>query len=777
MSLPGEGAKADLSPGVIAGQIAPLWGRVLRMLRLAAKGPVGEEELAQERRGLSQTLTSLIALAGAHQHALARVEAERDAARAALAQHRRLIEEGPDGYLVTDPQGVIREANIAAAEMLQLPRRFLVGKPLSAFVVEGDLRAFRWRLNNVRTQQRGEWPLRLRPRHGQPFIAGLALGAMETPGEPVPNLRWFIRDISVRQRAEELATTVEFTREILESEQRARTEAERARQHLELLARVSGVLASSVDYPAALGGVTVMLPLLGDLLLVDLQEGDRLDPQVTAHVDPVVDERLRGLRPRPVALPPGHPVMEVCRTGRPLLVEEVADGWLAAFAGSPAAAEAWRGIRLVSAMIVPIMSHRRQYGALTFGFGLSERRYDAHALGLAADIGLRVALALDTANLVRELETEHRRKDEFLAMLAHELRNPLGAVTNALAALDQASPDDRMQLARILGRQSRHLAHLVNDLLDVSRIRFGLVALHRRRVDLREIVRNAVEVTRARKESASLSISAHLARAPVLVEADPDRLEQVLGNLLDNAVKYTPAGGAIDVSVETEGSHAVLHVRDSGVGIPLEFQPRVFDVFSRASIQGTQPGGGLGLGLSVVRELIAQHGGAVTVESRGLGQGADFVIRLPLAMGPDRAASPRPAPAGEPSRPLSVLVVEDNDDGRESLRMVLEQHGQRVRVARDGREALAEAQAELPEVALIDIGLPDTDGYEVARAIRALPGGAAARLIALTGFSAQREQSAAAGFDAHLLKPIAPEALLGVLAVGSESAAGESRRR
>ena len=745
--------------------IQALWSRVNRLL---ARG-VDERLDPDEVRAVAEGFARLGGAMTRTQQALQKAQSERAAAETALAEQRQLFEEGPDGYLVTNESGTIRAANVAIAEMLKVSRRFLLGKPLTAFVAQADLRAFRWRLNNVSAQRGGEWPLRLNPRQGEPFIVGVTVAPI-TRGTGPPDLRWLIRDISVRERAEALQAANEFTREILGSEQRARTEAERARQRLELLARVSGVLASSLNYPAALADITaIVLPLVGDVFLADLQEGDEFVPELSAHADSLLAERLRSLRARRVRLPDDHPIPMVCRTGRPLLVERVTDEWLAAFAGSAGALSVWREVRLVSAVIVPIQSHRRRYGALTFGFGLSERRYDLAELGLFTDIGLRIALAFDTANLVRELEVEHQRKDEFLAMLAHELRNPLYAVTNALAALERASEEERAHLAEILGRQSQHLAHLVNDLLDVSRIRFGLVSLRRRRLDLRSLVGEAVELARARDEGASLSISARLGTRPVMVEADPDRLAQVLGNLLDNALKYTPAGGAVDVSVGTEGNQAVLHVRDTGVGIPLEFQPRVFEVFSRANIQGTEARTGLGLGLSVVRELITQHGGVVGVESGGLGQGADFHVRIPLAVAPERAApggESRP-PSRTPGRALSILVVEDNEDGRETLRMLLEQRGQRVRVARDGREAIEQARTHLPEVALIDIGLPDMDGYEVARALRGLSGGAGIRLIALTGYSAQQNRSAASGFDAHLVKPVTPERLLGVLSEAS----------
>ena len=758
-------------PRDINGEVQALYDRVTRLLRRVEKPKRGDlDEWAAELRAIAAGFQRVGAMVTGAAADLAEARAAREAAHAALVEHRRLFEDGPDGYLITDADGTIREANAAMAEMLQVPRRFLPGKPLAVFVAQSDHRAFRWRLSNVSSERGGEWPLRLRPRYADPFIAGVTVVALDGRRGALPSLRWLVRDISARQRAEELQAANDFTREILSAEKEARANAERAGQRLEILARVSGILATSIHYPATLSEIaSAVLPALGDLLLADLQREAELVPELSAHTDPKLSERLRGIRTSVVELTSGHPIAEVCRTGEPLLVEEVTDEWLDMFAGSPEAALAWREIRLGSAVIVPIQSHRRRYGALTLGYGLSERAYDSADLRLLADIGLRLGLALDTGNLVRELELEHQRKDEFLAMLAHELRNPLSAVTNALAAMDRASGEDREHLAQILGRQSHHLAHLVNDLLDVSRIRFGLVSLRRQRVDLREVVRQSVEIARGRKESEGLSISARLAREPVMVEADPDRLEQVLGNLLDNAVKYTPAGGTIDVSIGGEGDQAVLHVRDSGVGIPLDFKSRVFDVFSRANIQAPQSRTGLGLGLSVVRELVTQHGGVVEVESGGLGQGADFMVRLPLASAfGAHVTPPAPSDAARPARsaPLRVLLVEDNADGREALEIVLEQRGLRVRTAADGGEALALARAELPDVALIDIGLPDMDGYELAERLRALPRGDEIRLIALTGFSAHQERSTAAGFDAHLVKPVAPDALLRVLGEG-----------
>jgi two-component system, sensor histidine kinase len=252
-------------------------------------------------------------------------------------------------------------------------------------------------------------------------------------------------------------------------------------------------------------------------------------------------------------------------------------------------------------------------------------------LRVLEDIGLRTALALDTAQIFRALEAEQRHRDEFLAMLAHELRNPLAAVSNGLAALERVDAQTRVQLLQILSRQSKHLARLLNDLLDVSGVRFGRVTLERRRLDVRELARQTLDVFEASGKTAKLSVALHLYARPVCVVGDADRLEQVIANLLDNAVKYTPSPGSIDLSVAAEDDDAVVRVRDSGVGIAAEFLPRIFEVFSRGTRDPGQDSPGLGLGLSVVRDLVVKHGGTVSATSAGAGKGSEFVVRLPLA--------------------------------------------------------------------------------------------------------------------------------------------------
>jgi signal transduction histidine kinase/integral membrane sensor domain MASE1 len=363
-----------------------------------------------------------------------------------------------------------------------------------------------------------------------------------------------------------------------------------------------------------------------------------------------------------------------------------------------------------------------------------------------------------------EAEAANRAKDEFLAMLGHELRNPLAAVANAAQVLQQA-PDrsDRSRAGTILGRQIEHLARIVDDLLDVARVTSAGVLVERRPTDLGDIVERCVS---------SLRLSGGVERhhiavdsEPCWVDGDPTRLEQVVTNLLTNAVKYTPPGGHVRVSTGLEDGHAVLRVADDGIGIPAELLPQIFDPFFQASSDLDRRKGGLGIGLTLVRRLVELHGGTVEAASAGQGHGAEFSVRLPAIPAPERAEPAIVAPMASAAT-ARVLIVEDNDDARETLKMCLELAGCSVSCAEDGSRGVQAARAERPDVALVDIGLPGLDGYEVARRIRAAPEGRSIHLVALTGYGQEEDKRLAeeAGFDAHLVKPVAPERLLDLIA-------------
>ena len=369
--------------------------------------------------------------------------------------------------------------------------------------------------------------------------------------------------------------------------------------------------------------------------------------------------------------------------------------------------------------------------------------------------------------LQRQAEAD-RRKDEFLAMLGHELRNPLAAIRNAIWILEEAGSADFQDVRQreVIERQTHHLVRMVDDLLDVSRVTLGKIGLHVQPVDLQNVAERCLSELGMKRLAESHELSVTVTTEPTLVQGDPVRLEQVVCNLLHNAVKYTPRGGAIDVEVGPVDGHAVVRVRDTGLGISRDMLTRIFEPFTQVESSRKRSEGGLGLGLPLVRSLVELHGGTVEAHSEGRGLGSEFVVRLPR-LGSEIAL---PIPAGpdadddtvfENEAPLRILVVEDNHDGRESLRDLLEIWGHEVEVAENGPDGVKQALGSQPDVALIDIGLPGLDGNEVAQRIRAALDGDRMALVAMTGYGQpeDRRRALQAGFDAYLVKPVDPDDL------------------
>jgi CheY-like chemotaxis protein len=364
------------------------------------------------------------------------------------------------------------------------------------------------------------------------------------------------------------------------------------------------------------------------------------------------------------------------------------------------------------------------------------------------------------------LTAADQAKDDFLAVLSHELRNPLGAIQIAAQTirLGQASQPAVQRATEVVDRQVKHVARLLDDLLDVSRITRGRIELRKLPVHLATVVARALDTCRALIEARGHALTISLPEEPVRLEADPTRLEQIVTNLLDNAAKYTPPQGHITVTAIREEHDLVLRVRDTGIGISSAMLPRVFDLFAQGEISLAHSQGGLGIGLTLVRKLVDLHGGTVTVHSEGLGRGSEVAVRLPVGTPFQAPSEPAIARRGPPRH---ILVIEDNPDAREMLRILLEVDGHRVEVAEDGRRGVKMARSSRPEVALVDIGLPGLDGYEVARQMRALLG-RQVRLIALTGYGQpeDRRRAAEAGFDAHLIKPVSAEQIEEILEGG-----------
>jgi two-component system CheB/CheR fusion protein len=387
----------------------------------------------------------------------------------------------------------------------------------------------------------------------------------------------------------------------------------------------------------------------------------------------------------------------------------------------------------------------------------------------------------DLQRRIDELAGAERRKDQFLAMLAHELRNPLAPIRNAVELMRQVETGDpSFQPAReMVERQVKHLARLVDDLLDVSRINQGSIRLRKEVVDLGTIVQRAVEATRALIDSRGHELKVDLPTDRVRLEADPTRLEQVIANLLNNAAKYTMPGGQIRVQAAQDGNEAVVRVRDNGIGVPPDVLDRVFEPFVQSEGSLARSEGGLGIGLTLVRSLVEMHGGSVEAHSPGLGQGSEFVVRLPARVPAEKpTAIPGIPPEIETpysARGLRVLVVEDNLDAAESLAALLRLWGHDVRVVHDGLKAIDEAHRQHPEVVLLDIGLPGLDGYQVAKRLREDAELDGTLLVAMTGYGQpdDRRRSREAGIHHHFVKPVEPFVLRTLLAnLGAPVAAG-----
>jgi PAS domain S-box-containing protein len=377
-----------------------------------------------------------------------------------------------------------------------------------------------------------------------------------------------------------------------------------------------------------------------------------------------------------------------------------------------------------------------------------------------------------------ELKEVSRRKDEFLATLAHELRNPLAPVRNALQIMRLASHDPATvgEARDMMERQVHNLIRLIDDLMDVSRISRGKIELKKERLSLATILQSAIEISRIQIEAARHELTVTLPSEPVWVQADQTRLAQVVANLLNNAAKYTEPGGRIWLNALREGENAVIRVRDNGVGVPAEMLPHIFDIYVQVSSSLDRSQGGLGLGLTLVRRLVEMHGGSIEAYSAGPGQGSEFVVRLPLAA--ENPAPPHPEQnlqkdlLGPGSPGLRVLIVDDNRDSAESLGMLMKLAGHRVCIALDGPAALESARTFQPTIMLLDIEMPDMNGYEVARRIREQPNAEHVLLVAMTGYAsdADRRRCQEAGFDHHLVKPIDYDALQRLLvSVGSQA--------
>ncbi|MGJ7512411.1 ATP-binding protein [Variovorax sp. GT1P44] len=572
--------------------------------------------------------------------------------------------------------------------------------------------------------------------------------------------------------AAELRSAAEAERErLLVAEQAARSIAEEAQQRLQRLVSASALLSRSLEEDAILGAMAaVVVPDIADICRIDLLDGDgQLQRKMTKHADPARAEAIAQLvsTGKVSATTPGS-FPWVMASGQTYLRnfdstehDDIVDPTFRAFA---------RTVGMRAVCVIPLVARGRTIGAMAALHTESGRRFTAEDGALIGELAQRAALALDNGRLYSECkaalelaEVANRTKDEFLAMLGHELRNPLAPMVTALELMKRRDDTVFPRERQIIGRQVKHLARMVDDLLDISRITSGKVKLNAETVDVQEIVTRALELTMPLLETRASLPLVVAPNSPILVRGDSTRLTQIVCNLLNNAAKFTAKDKPIRIQWQRTRTDVCLTVADEGIGIPAALLPRIFDRF----VQGEQPlqrdSGGLGLGLAIARSLVELHGGHIRAASGGPGLGSVFELTLPamaregLGEG-DAGRVSADAPVRPPGR---LLVVDDNADAAEVLALMLQLEGHEVRTAGNAPEALALLETYEPEAAILDIGLPGMNGYELAQALRARPKTEGMLLIALTGYGQEsdRIRALAAGFDLHMAKPAQIEAL------------------
>jgi CheY-like chemotaxis protein len=583
---------------------------------------------------------------------------------------------------------------------------------------------------------------------------GYALGAVDYLTCPfLPDvLRTKVKVFVQLSRAQERIRQEAEQRLAFLREQAARAAAEQQSRRLRLLSEAGGVLMRSLDgTPFEDELLRIMVPALADEAGLQFTDGW---------------ERPRAIVWRRIAEGGG--------------VDEVAmpTGTLAA-----AAAKCIQNSSIMAldrdaqgrprALVLPIVVPGRTYAVLGVARHGESPGYSTEERDLMTLIAGRAAVALDNRRLFREVQERDRRKDEFLAMLSHELRNPLGAITSASRLLELiGAVDERaIRATQVVSRQSAHLAKIVDDLLDVSRVTVGHITLNRVPVDLRELADHTVDSLRASGQLDNHKVT--VSGESTMVHADAGRMQQVITNLIVNSVKYTDHGGKIAIEIDRDETLARIKVQDDGIGITPDLLKNVFEVFVQGEQSLDRAKGGLGIGLTLVKRLIELQDGTVRAFSDGAGKGSTFLIELPRLTGSVRSRRGDRGSARK-AGPLNVLVIDDNEDAREMLRTLLQLSGHRVVEAGSGPEAVDVALRTQPDVALVDLGLPGFDGYELSRRLRQDVRTRPIVLIALTGYGQpeDREKTAAYGFLTHLVKPVSPERLDEVFALAAQERGG-----
>ncbi|MGC4090072.1 MAG: ATP-binding protein [Polyangiaceae bacterium] len=740
-----------------------------RPLGLLGVGFYAEHAFSVDERAFVDTLAYQCAQALLR---ATRLEAE-EAARQWFVTTLRSI---GDAVIATDPAGRVTFMNPVAERLTGFAESEASGQPLESI----------FQIFSEETRASVESPVSKVLREGK--VVGLANHTLlrHRSGTEIP-----IDDSGAPIRGEngQIAGVVLVFRD--------GSEQKRSELRTAFLARAGEALVSSLDYQVTLATVAQFaVPQLADWCAVDLVDPatGAFEQVAVAHVDPAKVAFARQLAERYPPDPEARSgVPEVLRSGKSELYTEIPQALLEAAAQDEEHLRLIRELRLRSAIVVPLLTHGRTFGAMTFVYAESERRYGEDDLKFAEDLARRAAMAIENSLALRaadeartterwlrgEAERANRAKDEFLATVSHELRTPLNAILGwAVTLRGKKPPEDFDRPLSVIERNARSQAKLIDDVLDVSRIISGKLSLSMAPTRVAAALKKSVETVTPAAQAKNILINVEASDESLQVMADADRLQQIIWNLLSNAVKFTPNGGRVSISLTRHDADASIRVSDSGEGIRPEVLPLVFEPFQQADASTTRRHGGLGLGLSIVKQLVVAHGGSVEAFSDGAGKGSSFEVRLPLcavtSTSRPEASRPLPSAAALPRPPvnalagLRVLVVDDEPDALALLREVLGAQGAEVHTAASVSEALERLSQVRPDVLVSDIGLPNEDGYSLIRKVRAEPvdRGGRTPAVALTAYARQEDAQRAflAGFQMHVAKPIEPAAITNVVA-------------
>lgn len=651
-----------------------------------------------------------------------------------------IVEHSDDAIIGISMAGIITNWNHAAERLYGFTAAEAIGQSIRIIVPPDHVDELEETMRRLKAGERIEaWDTVRMRKDGTRVDVSLRISPIKNCAGEVVGASKVARDISQRRRNEE---------------------------SLAFLAEASATLAALTDRESALQQVAQLaVPFFADWCVVYCGTGDeQMLPVAFAHRNAARVETLSRFLEL-AQFKPDAPTASAAafRTGQPQLMAHVPGDMLPKINTNPQALHLMRELDPRSIVSVPLVIRGDTIGVMTFVVSESNRRYTPRDVRLAENLAQRVATAIDNSQLFRSVQDAVRQKDDFLAMLSHELRSPLAAIGYATALAQLPDADARADVFPVIERQVTHLKHLIDDLLDVARISRDKINLKLETVDLTSIARHAVESVRPLMEEKQHQFLVEISQEPLPVLVDVTRAEQIMVNLLTNSAKYTPENGRVTLVVAAEGSQAVIRVRDNGIGIAPEIVPKVFDLFAQGDRTLDRSEGGLGIGLTIVRKLVEMHGGSVVALSAGTRQGAEFVVRLPTAAQP-LASTDDPSELAEPTNnKQQLVVVDDNVDTARLSAMMLRTQGFEVDTAHDGESALELIRQKKPDGVLLDIGLPRMNGYEVARALR--NEGFAGKLIAVSGYgqAEDRRRSQEAGFDHHLVKPVDHRHLVALL--------------